>query len=639
MNRDDARRGQQSSAKEADPAQAALTPSHQSNAPTHVNEPQTSVAMQANRQQHSSLGAVKHGRSHLQFLRDDSLLEEYGATSQDSDADIISWLQCDLCAKWRVVPPNCATAAHASQSDGTDARWFCSMNPDPAFASCSKSEQSEQELGVLYIVEALRQVRWVNNAKGKGGTKRRRQFLVRWKGYSANDGSWEDEENILDRKLISDFEQNAAASAGTPAPAVTRLLAPEFAAPALAPSRNPSIALDAQRPRGRSGVEVKRSTGRLSAEAKCSSGRPGVRRSGGGTGALHSRGRLGPTHSSAKRPPGSPNKVLKTAASKSQALSVKRHACSQVDNAVESVAWMHWRRAAKPRVDPDAQVELPPWHVAICGTEGGPSPPVCVCGQPARWNFNRWWCQAAPDGGCRFESELLPLETAPLCGCGRMCVWLRRRWWCAIPEGFPGCCGFESRADEPTEPLLLTVCDIEAEMELAKSALHEASALADRIGSWVDDYCFVADAGSLVGLGLFARMKLQIGQVICEYGGPRLPLSALSNERGEYALQIPMTSKFIDGNWDNSPFPSGPRFEPTSCLPFVSLAHAWSTHLLSCAQFLYSFADTLLSSPTTPPPRMLASSAEPSTVLQRSSCGIASCLSPRSQLQLALSCV
>ena len=48
-------------------------------------------------------------------------------------------------------------------------------------------------------------------------------------------------------------------------------------------------------------------------------------------------------------------------------------------------------------------------------------------------------------------------------------------------------------------------------------------------------------------------------QDICEYGGPRLPLSKLreAGADGAYALELPKTRVFIDGNYDNSPFKDG----------------------------------------------------------------------------------
>ena len=54
------------------------------------------------------------------------------------------------------------------------------------------------------------------------------------------------------------------------------------------------------------------------------------------------------------------------------------------------------------------------------------------------------------------------------------------------------------------------------------------------------------------GRGLFARVPLERGQAICEYGGPRLPMSLQSGD-GSYVLQLPRTRIIIDGNCDNLP--------------------------------------------------------------------------------------
>ena len=93
---------------------------------------------------------------------------------------------------------------------GESARWFCSMNPDPAFRSCGAREQTEEEVleaepdgpasteaggsspdgqegaplseqPEVFTVDHLVADRWVG--KSTAGT-RKRQFLVRWLGYS-----------------------------------------------------------------------------------------------------------------------------------------------------------------------------------------------------------------------------------------------------------------------------------------------------------------------------------------------------------------------------------------------------------------------------------------------------------------------
>ena len=103
-------------------------------------------------------------------------------------------------------------------------------------------------------------------------------------------------------------------------------------------------------------------------------------------------------------------------------------------------------------------------------------------------------------------------------------------------------------------------------------------------------------AGQVVGCGLFARGSLAKGQLICEYGGPRLPIRML--EHGEYALQTPNTAVFIDGHADNGPLPKGsvPRYPstcaaarrplhartpPPGCSPRLATPHLATPHLAS----------------------------------------------------------
>ena len=65
-------------------------------------------------------------------------------------------------------------------------------------------------------------------------------------------------------------------------------------------------------------------------------------------------------------------------------------------------------------------------------------------------------------------------------------------------------------------------------------------------------------APSSSGLGLFARTALRPGQALGEFFGPRLPLRLLDPHKRRYALQIPGTKLFIDGNWEHS-IADGPR--------------------------------------------------------------------------------
>ena len=67
----------------------------------------------------------------------------------------------------------------------------------------------------VLIAERLLDLRWVRNGK-----KKQKQYLVRWQGYSPDDDTWEDEENILDERLVEElFEARNAADAAEAAAA------------------------------------------------------------------------------------------------------------------------------------------------------------------------------------------------------------------------------------------------------------------------------------------------------------------------------------------------------------------------------------------------------------------------------------
>ncbi|KAL9677507.1 hypothetical protein QQ045_005739 [Rhodiola kirilowii] len=56
--------------------------------------------------------------------------QNHGDKSEQND----TWIQCDLCRKWRKHPPPIA-------SDANEA-WFCSMNTNPLYQSCGDPEES-----------------------------------------------------------------------------------------------------------------------------------------------------------------------------------------------------------------------------------------------------------------------------------------------------------------------------------------------------------------------------------------------------------------------------------------------------------------------------------------------------------------
>ena len=58
-------------------------------------------------------------------------------------------------------------------------------------------------------------------------------------------------------------------------------------------------------------------------------------------------------------------------------------------------------------------------------------------------------------------------------------------------------------------------------------------------------WCFVAP--STTDLGLHARVALRAGQLVGEYGGPRLPLRLLRRGRSRSMVQVPGSDVAIDG--------------------------------------------------------------------------------------------
>ena len=71
----------------------------------------------------------------------------------------------------------------------------------------------------------------------------------------------------------------------------------------------------------------------------------------------------------------------------------------------------------------------------------------------------------------------------------------------------------------------------------------------------MSEWAFVAPSDC--GLGCFARTALRAGQVVGEYGGPRLHDRRVGDTQqaaGSFLLQIPQSSVVIDGDYENSPF-------------------------------------------------------------------------------------
>ena len=192
--------------------------------------------------------------------------------------------------------------------------------------------------------------------------------------------------------------------------------------------------------------------------------------------------------------------------------------------------------------------------VLVASWRGPPheTPPLCECGMPTEWSGRYAVCAS---GGCAFIAEVPPVPLTPLCSCQRPCVWAHRRWWCATSLGQrEHGCGYEGTAQvahaSPT-------CISRSELSLSAAAQTAALLTASAFG--IAPWAFVAPADC--GLGLYARQDLEVGQAICEYVGPRLPIEML--QHGTYALAVSAVGKangrvFIDGNYEHVPY-GGPR--------------------------------------------------------------------------------
>ena len=161
-------------------------------------------------------------------------------------------------------------------------------------------------------------------------------------------------------------------------------------------------------------------------------------------------------------------------------------------------------------------------------------PPRCPCNHPAKWGFGRWWCES---GACAYECEPPPFALTPSCACDRPCIWHHGRWWCELGDAG---CGFEQRESRPYPKRVcssisrrIVPASIEAILAMSTASLltHAAYGL--------EEWSFVAPTDC--GLGLFARGKIEMHQVISEYGGPHLPLRCL--KQSTYAFEIPHTSE------------------------------------------------------------------------------------------------
>ena len=186
------------------------------------------------------------------------------------------------------------------------------------------------------------------------------------------------------------------------------------------------------------------------------------------------------------------------------------------------------------QVDDDAIPRFPPLR-GVPGPEG--PPPRCRCGEAAQWERRRWRC------GVRLPDQPRRLPARP----GRETE---------PPESDERGCELklaEGDAIEPVEraePELIGAASLEAEAAAQTAALLTAAAHGP-----ISQTAYVMPCGA--DLGLFARQALQPGQLVGEYGGPRMPSRMLRH--ASFALHVPSTDVFIDGNYDNSPFDDGFR--------------------------------------------------------------------------------
>ena len=51
-------------------------------------------------------------------------------------AELVQWVECSRCSKWRIIPPN----PDGSHNDIPDI-WFCEMNTDVMYSTCEAPEQ------------------------------------------------------------------------------------------------------------------------------------------------------------------------------------------------------------------------------------------------------------------------------------------------------------------------------------------------------------------------------------------------------------------------------------------------------------------------------------------------------------------
>ena len=102
-------------------------------------------------------------------------------------------------------PPK-AEAEEASEKASEEAEAEAEADEEDD-ANAEDDEEDDEE--AVYEVEEIRARRLVKGRNGEEGTE---EFLVRWKGYTLDDDTWEPRENIFDEALLADFEKRHAAA-------------------------------------------------------------------------------------------------------------------------------------------------------------------------------------------------------------------------------------------------------------------------------------------------------------------------------------------------------------------------------------------------------------------------------------------
>ena len=88
-------------------------------------------------------------------------------------------------------------------SEDDDAPWYCEMNGDESRNTCEAEAEpmpmdDAAEPEEQFEVESIRAQRTTE----EGAV----EYLIRWKGHTWEDDTWEPKENVLDPALVADFE-------------------------------------------------------------------------------------------------------------------------------------------------------------------------------------------------------------------------------------------------------------------------------------------------------------------------------------------------------------------------------------------------------------------------------------------------